>query len=189
LANHFQLYPGTLGDNDCYLQLIGEYTRDHIDSWVLKDLIYEYGNLAVDELLNEMFISKVRDGRVQLSFKVEYTVTWFILDYVSQEVRTFMELLHMLGDSSTSTRLKNCLIYLENFGTIQRLELNGSGLTCIAAVETAEELSHDTWCKVGAMVNRSLMWSDHLDTRYLHTMNVEDGCKELNELIRSRKLI
>jgi hypothetical protein len=174
LANHFQLYPGTLGDNDCYLQLIEEYTRDHIDSWVLKDLIYEYGNLAVDELLNEMFISKVRDGRVQLSFKVEYTVTWFILDYVSQEVRTC---------------LKNCLIYLENFGTIQRLELNGSGLTCIAAVETAEELSHDTWCKVGAMVNRSLMWSDHLDTRYLHTMNVEDGCKELNELIRSRKLI
>lgn len=172
MATHIPLHPFNLGDNDAYLFLVEGFIHDRLDTWQLPELEYEFGKISLDELFKENVITLKRDSDFgQLTFRVSGSLPQFILELVTDEPKSFPELLKEVNKIQvcSSNQLKNYLSYLYNFNLIQDFVPPAQAITFIA-IEGDDSMEKEL-----DMIYR---FADRLETKCIYQMNNEENLAE-----------
>lgn len=140
MAIHLPLYPYGLGSNKAYLFIQEDFSTREISEWSIMDLHSRFGRYAVNQLLETGCVVKLRNERVQLSFKVLGSIPNLVLKFVSNEVLSFNELLHKFPKYTRCSvgALKNYVVYLSNFKVAQFFHDPITSITYIA-IEGSEK--------------------------------------------------
>lgn len=175
MAVRLPLYPFHLGNNVCYLYICEDAEKTGVDTWNYGELIRKFGSDNVKQLVTLGILIKQRHEYVRLSFKVMGQTPYEVKKILEKEICHFTEVLTKLPRQTkvSSNRLKNWLVFLENFSLIQLFPEPMSGVTCI--VSDCGKFEDD--------ISEIYSTTNYMEPAFIYQSDVEDGVFELTKLI------
>lgn len=177
LAIHLGLLPAGFNDSQLYAWCVTQWEKGH-ESWELDELLQRFSAEEIQNMLNRGYLAKVRNERVKLGFRVIGTLSYNVSKFASREIHCFTELLMKLPKNArcSGNKLRECLVYLTNFGQIQTFTLPASAITCVVAENTSFDDS----------IDRLYSWGDRIEHRFLYQVDINEG---LNEWLHGNEAI
>jgi len=175
------LVPTGCEDNDVYNYLLEEFEVNETDCWGEEELLAEFGKEAVEQLEQMDFICLRSDEHYQLSFNVFPTIPYKLVQMVAAGNRSysFHEILQIFpsggGRSCASRKMKDLLIFLQDFGQVETFPSPSIGFTWITG---PSDFADDCMNKVHKAARL-------LEPAFLTQAKVNEGVTTLKKLIGS----
>lgn len=168
LAIHLSLVPAGFNTSQLYGWTVTQY-ENGIDSWELQYLLQKFDAEEIQNMLNRGYLVKIRNEHVKLGFKVIGTLVYNVSKFAAREINCFTELLTKLPKNArcSGNKLRECLVFLTNFGIIECFTLPASAITCVVANNERSDA-----------VDRLFSWGFYIENKYLYQVNANEGITE-----------
>jgi hypothetical protein len=182
MAVRLGLYPDNLGKNQLYMAICDSFRNDCFVKWRSYDLIQQFDNQSLDEVLKYGYLVPQRGEAVVLSPTIPGTLSEIILSLLKSDIITTKELHQQLpAHMRVSSQLfKNELIFLTNLHLIQVATLPASGITYVA-------LDGPQWIEDD--LDRIYTFSDHIEMSAVYIPDHEVETETLIQLSEQYKQV
>lgn len=166
-------YPWAQETNRLYHHLYDVYTGPET-SWDIVDLQMRFPAVFLDQILRDQILKPVSGDRLVPAFNVLGTTSQLILELVSGEIRSYLEIAARLPKVITKQQsLKHNLSFLFNFRQIQYFTSPASALTYIG-IESNQQLSLLTTHNSDETIDDIYWIADFLEQRYQYKIDIEE---------------